>query len=88
MWGDKATNVGEQLDTAMAEADVAEHGTLFAGVRITQANITLPGPTSCCQNLEGRQDDSGGVRWTQRCGIGFMAIVASSNKSDPATFIL
>ena len=73
----------------MAEADVAEHGTLAAGVRITQANTAPSGPTyHAVKSLESRQDDWGGIRGTQRCGIGSMDIVASSNKLDPATFIL
>ena len=45
VWGDDAPRLGGELDTAIAAADSAENGPLFAGVRLTQANIASPGQT-------------------------------------------
>ena len=45
VWGDEAAKLAEQLDTAVSAADAAANGPLFAGVRITHANIASPGQT-------------------------------------------
>ncbi|CAE7484547.1 unnamed protein product [Symbiodinium sp. CCMP2592] len=43
VWGNDASRLAGELDRAIAAADSAENGPLFAGFRLTQANIASPG---------------------------------------------